>query len=148
MREPLRVLCAAFAALAFARVAPAQLALITIERPFHARVLAGVVVDETGSPIPRVVVEECDASFSPRPVYDPGEKLSPTTMLWNCETDPRHIIASTTTDASGHFSFPNAKKGKVHYLYLNLSGFDPLQVIVKVGRFARSEPQIKMTVAT
>jgi hypothetical protein len=148
MRLPIPVMSAAFAVLAFARVAPAQLALITVERPFHARALAGVVVDETGSPIPRVVVEECDASFSPRPVQDPGEKLSPTTMLWNCDTNPNHIIASTTTDASGHFSFPHAKRAKAHYLHLSLSGFDPMQVIVKVGRFARSEPQIKMTVAT
>ena len=69
-------------------------------------------------------------------------------MLWDCDRDPKHILASTTTDANGRFAFPQAKGVKVHYLHLSLNGFDPMQVVVKISRFTRSELNIKMQVAT
>ena len=126
----------------------AQLELITYEHPFRVRSLAGVVVDPTGAPVSGVVVEECDASFSPRPVNDSAGNPVPMLMLWDCDRDPKHIMTSTTTDCVGHFAFPDAKKAKAHYLHLNLDGFDPMQVVVKVSRFARSELHIRMHVAT
>ncbi|MGD0890407.1 MAG: carboxypeptidase-like regulatory domain-containing protein [Terracidiphilus sp.] len=148
MRRPCAAVCTGFAILAFARPAPAQLELITIEQPFDAPNLAGFVVDASGSPIPGVVVEECDASFSPRPMNDPAEKPTPITMLWGCDRDPKHVIASKKTNANGHFSFPRAKKAKAYYLHLSLDGFDPMQIVVKVTRLARSELHIQMQVAT
>jgi hypothetical protein len=110
--------------------------------------LAGFVVDESGAPIPGVVVEECAASFSPRPIRDPAEKLTPMTMLWDCDGDPKHVLAVVKTDAKGHFSFPQASKVRTHYLHLSLNGFDPMQVVVKVSRLAESAPRIKMHIAT
>jgi hypothetical protein len=148
MRRPLVWLCGAISIPVFALPVNAQLELIMIERPFHARALSGVVVDPSGAPIPGVVVEECDASFSPRPLSDPGEKPSPMTMLWDCDRDSKHIVATVTTDANGRFAFPQAKEAKVHYLHLSLNGFDPMEIVVIVSRFARTEPRIKMTIAT
>jgi hypothetical protein len=148
MRRQCAALCAAFLILAFALPAWGGIELITIERPFHARSLAGFVIDATGAPIPGVVVEECDASFSPRPIIDSAGKPVPRVMLRDCDQDPKHILASTTTDANGHFAFPEAKKAAAHYLHLSSSGFDPMQVIVKVSRLARSAPHIQMHIAT
>jgi hypothetical protein len=148
MRQLSLTVCAAFAVMAFAPPAWGGIELVIIERPFHAHNLAGVVVDPSGAPIPGVVVEECDASFSPRPLNDPAEKPSPITVLWDCDRDPKHVIASEKTDANGHFSFPRAKKAKAYYLHLSVAGFDPMQVIVNVGRYERSELHIQMNIAT
>jgi len=148
MRRLCAALCSAFAVLSFALPAWGGIDLITIERPYHARSLAGFVVDQSGAPISGVVVEECDASFSPRPVSDLAEKPTPVTMLWDCERDPKHVLASTKTDANGHFAFPGASKVRTHYLHLSLNGWDPMQVIVKVSRLAGSAPRIKMYIAT
>jgi hypothetical protein len=147
MRRLSAALCSAFAVLAFAPPAWGGIELINIVRPFHAHNLAGVVADQSGAPMPGVLVEECDASFSPLP-DEPAGKSAPVVMLWDCDRDPKHVMSSTKTDANGHFSFARAKKAKAHYLHLSLDGFDPMEVVVKVSRFARSEPRIKMRVAT
>ncbi len=60
--------------LAFSSHAQAQLELITIERPLSSRSLAGVVVDPTGAPVSGVVVEECDALFTPVQPRGPAEE--------------------------------------------------------------------------
>jgi hypothetical protein len=142
------VVCAAFAVLAFARLLPAQLQLITVEHPFDARSLAGVVVDASGAPIPGVAVEECDASFTPLPINEPGGQPAPPIMLWDCDRNPKHVMASTKTDTNGHFSFRRTRNAKVHYLHLSLDGFDPMQITVIVKRSAPSELRIQMQVAT
>jgi hypothetical protein len=68
-------------------------------------------------------------------------------MLWDCRRDPKHVIASTKTDANGRFLFPQTKKTKTHYLQLSLDGFDPMEIVVKLSPFSRSEPHIQMHVA-
>jgi hypothetical protein len=146
MRRLCACLSIAVPALVFALTVRAQ-DLVIIERPFRAHILAGVVVDTAGSPVSGVLVQECDASFSPRPLLDPAEKLTPMTMLWDCRRDPKHVIASTKTDANGRFLFPQTKKTKTHYLQLSLDGFDPMEIVVKLSPFSRSEPHIQMHVA-
>jgi len=148
MRQPCAALCAAFAVLAFSPPAWGGIELITIKHSFHAHNLAGVVVDASGAPVAGVLVEECDASFSPRMVKDSAGEPVPELMLWDCDRDPKRVMASTTTDANGSFSFPQAKKAKAHYLHLSLRGFDPMQIVVKLSRLARSELHIQMHVAT
>jgi len=43
--------------------ARAQLALITFDRPFQTRNLAGVVVDSMGAPVSGVVIKDCVQTF-------------------------------------------------------------------------------------
>jgi hypothetical protein len=148
MRRQCAALCAAVAIFVFALPAPGQLQLITIEHPFDAPNLSGVVVDASGVPISGVIVEECDASFTSLPGHDPAGKSAPPYMLWDCDRNSRHVTASTKTDTNGHFSFPGTRKAKVHYLHLSLDGFDPMQVMVKLNRSARSELRIQMHIAT
>jgi hypothetical protein len=116
-------LCAAVALLLFALPVPAQYELITIEKPFRAHNLAGIVVDPTGAPVAGVVVEDRDAAF-------------------------KRVLFSITTDASGHFAFAGPKSGKVHYLHLQSNGFDPLQITVKLRRATRGELRIQLHVAS
>jgi uncharacterized GH25 family protein len=101
----------------------AQLERITIERPFRAQNLSGTVVDLTGAPVPGVVVEDRDAAF-------------------------KSTLFSTTTDSNGHFVFPPAKNGTLHYPHFESRGFDPMQITVKLHRLARAEVRIRLHVAS
>jgi hypothetical protein len=97
--------------------ARAQLVLITIVRPFQAHHLAGDVVDSTGAPVAGVVVEECDALFTPlQPRGPKGEPVSGV-LPRDCDREPKHVLASTTTDANGHFAFPPTKWER-HTIYM------------------------------
>lgn len=97
-------------------------ALITLERPFQARNLAGLVVGHAGAPVRGVLVEECDASFT-------------------------RILASTRTDKDGHFAFPKATSGSRHYLSLSKDGFNPMHVTVHIRHLAATEVRIHLSVA-
>jgi hypothetical protein len=132
----------------FSFPAQAQLELITIERPLRANNSAEMVVDPTGAPVPGVMVEECDALFSPIPARgENGEPVSEV-LPGDCDKEPKHGLASTMTDANGHFAFPKARRGKKHYLHLSCPGFDPMQFSVKLRFFARKEMRIKLHIAT
>jgi len=126
----------------------AGIELIVIEKPFHARHLSGVVVDAGGAAIPGVLVEECDTSFSPLPANGPIAQSAPMEMLWDCDRDPRHILASTTTDANVYFAFPQAKRARTHYLHLRLAGFNPMHIAVKTRLFAKASLRIQLEVST
>jgi hypothetical protein len=103
--------------------AKAQMELITIEHPFHARSLAGIVVDPSGGTVPGVVIEDCDSTF-------------------------KQVLDSTTTDANGHFIFPHAKAGTTHFLRVSHYGFDPMQITVELGHFAKGGLTIRLYIAT
>jgi hypothetical protein len=101
----------------------AGIELIVIERPFHARHLAGVVVDTTGEVVSGAVVEERDPTFN-------------------------RVLASTTTDANGHFAFQDAHFGVTYQLKARAKGFNPIQITVRLRHFARAELRIKLWIAT
>ena len=137
------------ALLAFALSARAGIDLITFDRPFHAQNLAGVVVDSTGAPVPGVEVEDCIQTF--KQVRAPGDAEPPIfeqAMLLDCHSEPKHVLASTTTDSKGRFRFPHAKIGTTHYLFVYCPGFDPMQINVKLRWFARRNLRIRIDVAT
>lgn len=123
----------------FVPSAHAQLELIVIDRPFQARNLAGVVVDSTGAAVPGVLVEECDASFT---------RTISGVLVGDCDQDPKHVLASTTTDVNGHFAFPRAKMGTTHYLHVRCNGWDPMPFSVKMRRLARTTLRIRLRTAT
>jgi hypothetical protein len=121
---------------------------ITVEKPFVARNLSGVVVDPSGSPISGVVVEQCDASFVQSEVYNGQGQSAGKVLVPDCNREPGHAITITTNDANGRFGFPNVKSGRVYYLHLSGPGFDPMQVTVKLRFFARAGVRIQLRVAT
>jgi len=137
----------ALALLACSLPALAQLELITFERPLRASSLAGIVVDPTGVPVSGVVVEDCDALFSPVLARGAAGEPAQVALQGDCDRDPKHVLGSTETDANGHFVFPRAKLGTTHYLHLSCRGFDPMQIAVKLRFFARPGVRIKLYIA-
>jgi len=147
------VMTAALASLAFAPSAMA-IEMINITDPYHARSLSGVVVDQNGTPIAGVVVKGCDPKFViALHGWDSEGKPLPDEMETDCEREPSHVLRSTTTDATGHFSFPrqkfpNQKRGATHSLYFYRGGFDSTKIKVKTRLFAKAEIRIILDVAT
>jgi Carboxypeptidase regulatory-like domain len=111
------------ALLASSLPSPAQYELITIERPFHSRDLAGAVVDITGAPVPGATIEDRDATFA-------------------------RVLASTISDANGRFAFPQGKLGTAHYLNVQSKGFDPMHITVVLKGIAKGHVKIQLRVAT
>ena len=128
--------------------ANAQLELITIEKPFTAHSLSGVVVDETGSPIPGAVVKECEAPFTPIEAKDAQDKPNGEILHGDCTQAPSHVVATTETNPHGHFSLPKAKTGKIFYLHVSSPGFDPMQITVRLKFFARAGVRVRLHIAT
>lgn len=91
--------------------------------PTDARHLAGVVTDATGAGISGALVEDCDSTY-------------------------KRVIASEKTDANGHFSFPNARYGSVHYLSVRCPNFDLTHVKVMIGSLAKRGLRIRLAVGT
>ena len=106
---------------AFALALPllAQYETIVVGHPIRAQRLAGIVEDSIGTPIAGVVVEDRDAAF-------------------------KGVLATTKTDANGHFAFPGTAHGKTHHLHLQSLGFDPLEITVELHR---AGVQLEMRVA-
>lgn len=100
----------------------AQQMLVTIEKPFYSRSLSGFVSDLDETPIADAFVEECTENWE------------------SC-------FAHTRTDQRGHFSWPDAKKGK-HFLRISSLGFNTTQIIVIVSRLSTAEFRIELRVAT
>ncbi len=97
--------------------------VVRISTPFHAHHLEGVVVDPVGEPISGVTVEDVDETAN-------------------------KVLATVTTDAQGRFAFPHAPSGTSHFLHLRARGFNPLEVIVKVGGLPRPTLHLKMPIAS
>jgi len=139
--------CAAFAVFLLASTLPAfALELITIEKPFTARGLSGIVVDWTGAPVQGAVVEECEAPFSPIEATDAQGKPTGEILHGDCTEGP--ITAKTATNDHGHFSLPNAKQAKAYYLHVSSPGFDPMQITVKLRLCTRAGVRIRLHIAT
>jgi hypothetical protein len=123
--------------------------LIAITDPFHAHELAGVIVDRTGALVPGVMIEDCVQTFGQQwtSIHEKKTVLDEP-MLLDCHSEPKHVLASTTTDSKGHFKFPLSKTGTTHYLHLSCSGFDPMQITVKLRWFAKRNLKIMISIAT
>jgi hypothetical protein len=135
--------------LAFVLSARAQVALIEFAHPFHARHLAGVVVDSTGAPVSGVVVEDCVQTFiQARASVEADTSIFEKRMILDCHSEPEHILASTKTDAHGYFEFPRSKMGTTHYLFVYCPGWDPMQMIVKLRRYVKRNLKIQLHIAT
>jgi hypothetical protein len=65
-----------------------------------------------------------------------------------CAPDWKNCAQTTTTDASGEFSFPSITAKKLYYLRLLAPGFDPLEVKIRTSRFGRDRLVLHMVVAT
>jgi hypothetical protein len=139
----------AMAVFVLALPAQAEYQLIEFAYPFHARELAGVVVDQTGAPVPGVVIEDCVQTFGQQwtSIHEKKSAIDEP-MLLDCHTEPKHILASTTTDSKGRFKFPQPKMGTTHYLYVTRNGFDPMQITVKLRWFAKGNLRIQLAIAT
>jgi hypothetical protein len=129
--------------------AQAEYQLIEFAYPFHAHELAGVVVDQTGMPVSGVVIEDCVQTFRQvRASSDAETPVFEERMILDCHVEPKHVLASTTTDSKGRFKFPQPKMGTTHYLYVTRNGFDPMQITVKIRWFAIRQLRIRISVAT
>lgn len=93
---------------------------VTIEKPFHARSVSGVVVDPSGAPVSGVTVDDCDPSFE-------------------------RVVRSTTTAENGSFDLPKDKKS-VHYLSFRARGFNPLRITVVLRTFAHANFRVKLPI--
>jgi len=60
----------------------------------------------------------------------------------------KHVLATSKTDANGHFSFPEAKIGTTHYLHFKSNGFNPMQITVRLKRFTKPSLRIRLVIAT
>ena len=148
MRIPSTLLLLISAMFSVMPPASAQLVLITIEKPFTAHSLSGVVVDTTGAPIPAAVVEECDMQFTPIEIKDAKGGPTGENLHGDCTQTPRRVVATTETNAHGHFSIPKAREGKTYYLHVSSPGFDPMQIKVRLRFFARTGVRIRLHIAT
>jgi hypothetical protein len=149
MRKIVMQLCLVVVFLACAIPAWAGYELIEIVRPLRAHHLAGLVVDLRGAPVPGALIEDCVQTFGQ--VRLPGDAEPPVfekDISLDCHLEPKHVLASATTDADGHFMFPHTKMGTTHYLYVTAHGFDPEQITVKLRRFAKENLRIQIKVAT
>jgi hypothetical protein len=146
MRIPTTLLGLVAAMLSVVLPANAQ-EMITIEKPFTARSLSGVVVDWAGARIPDLVVERCDAQFVLSEVNNGRGQPAGKQMLPECNRGSGHVITATKTDANGHFAFPNAKSGRTYYLHFSAPGFNPMQITVKLRFFSRAGVRIRMRIA-
>jgi hypothetical protein len=122
--------------------------LIEFVHPFRAHHLVGFVVDVRGTPVPGVLIEDCVQTFKEVRASDAEPPVFEERMLLDCHFEPKHVLASATTDAKGRFIFPHTKMGTTHYLYVTAHGFDPEQITVKLRRFAKRNLLIRINVAT
>jgi hypothetical protein len=94
-------------------------------RPVKAQTLAGIVTVKANhrQPINDAHVEECDADW-------------------------KHVIASTMTDAEGHFRLTPVETAPIFYLRVYAPGFNISQYPVTLSRFAHVELHLEMSVGT
>jgi hypothetical protein len=95
---------------------------IRIQKPFHASSLSGIVVDQTGSEIPEVLVE----------------RLS---------LDKNSLQDGRVTDAGGLFRFSGITQGK-YSLKLSKPGWSTMYVTVVIDKKAKGKLKLTMSIAT
>jgi hypothetical protein len=92
-------------------------------RPVNVHNLAGVVTGASGKGFQGAVVEDCDSTY-------------------------KRVLASTTTDANGRFSFAHAKYGTVHYLNVRYPNFQLIHIPATLRFFARGGLRIHLIPGT
>ncbi len=94
---------------------------IEIAEPFRSNSLSGIVLDPSHAPVARALVERCGKDW-------------------------KSCFAQVQTDERGHFSWPEAKRGK-HFLRISSPGFDPTQITVIVDKGTKADVQLELHVA-
>jgi hypothetical protein len=100
---------------------PAQ-NIVTHEKPFHMRHLAGTVVDPKGMTIPYALIE----------LRDPGDD---------------HVMASTFADGNGRFSFADRKRNESFALRISLAGFRTAQYNISIATIGKDRMRAVLEVA-
>jgi len=62
--------------------------------------------------------------------------------------DWKNVLASTKTDAKGHFSLEPLKRGKLFYIRVSAPGMDIYELRVRIRKQAAPELTIRLSVAT
>ena len=63
-------------------------------------------------------------------------------------SDWKNVLASTKTDAKGHFSLEPPKRGKLFYIRVSAPGMDIYELRVRIKKQAAQELTIRLSVAT
>lgn len=63
-------------------------------------------------------------------------------------SDWKTVLASTKTDAKGHFSLEPPKSGKLFYIRVSAPGMDIYQLRVRIKKQVAQELTIRLSVAT
>ncbi len=63
-------------------------------------------------------------------------------------SDWKNVLASTKTDAKGHFSLETPKTGKLFYIRVSAPGMDIYQLRVRINKHSTKELAIRLSVAT
>jgi hypothetical protein len=100
----------------------AQQLVIRIDEPFITNSLAGIVTDKNGDAIPGVSVN-------------------------NYDFDWKNKITSTSTDEKGKFKFSKLPEG-LYFLKLTHSGFQEMEIKVRIAKKSKKKLVIEMEVAT
>ena len=63
-------------------------------------------------------------------------------------SDWKDVLASTKTDAKGHFSLETPKKGNLFYIRVSAPGMDIYELRVRINKHSTQELTIRLSVAT
>jgi Carboxypeptidase regulatory-like domain len=63
-------------------------------------------------------------------------------------SDWKNVLASTKTDAKGHFSLEAPKRGKLFYIRVSAPGMDIYELRVRINKHSAQELTIHLSVAT
>jgi hypothetical protein len=63
-------------------------------------------------------------------------------------SDWKDVLASTKTDAKGHFSLETPKTGKLFYIRVSAPGMDIYELRVRINKHSAQELAIRLSVAT
>ena len=63
-------------------------------------------------------------------------------------SDLKDVLASTKTDANGHFSLETPKTGKLFYIRVSAPGMDIYELRVRINKNSAQELVIRLSVAT
>jgi hypothetical protein len=63
-------------------------------------------------------------------------------------SDWKDVLASTQTDAKGHFSLETPKTGRLFYIRVSAPGMDIYELRVRINKHSTQELTIRLSVAT
>jgi hypothetical protein len=63
-------------------------------------------------------------------------------------SDWKDVLASTKTDAKGHFSLETPRTGKLFYIRVSAPGMDIYELRVRINKHSAQELAIRLSVAT